>query len=802
VGMHAAGSAVWAPLVLSLDSKEAKERSLSVRDEPAGEDRSRSMPFSRCGVASAKCDQRGSRASFQSSAGVEAKHARCRSRSAPPERMASVQSPDIRPLEHLAAALTSEHAALVPIMASLPPPQPTGALDELVTPQDLPHRASRGASAAQQGGGRRDRGGRRKPRKTPSPEQLQGALLAAPALSVWVSATAPVQELSRVLEDAFSADAPPAPLGADCDAPASSAEGADETEHSAELDGTPLECGSDKHDSNELSSAFMADAMNDGVLEALVTLLTSTTAAALARAAAAAAFKRLALQPSIASRLIDVGAVDALCDVCSTPLPRDQVGGLLSLMEQAVRAVGNLAAHEGMPATLHSYGCAKSLVRRLDTDDSSVLEAALCALSNLAELPATRVEIASTGLGLLLSATLTSAPRISAQAGWLVCLVASDCDAAAYLISHPKGLDALFEHARRPQMAAKEEAAWALATLSAYAQHAKTLGASSAALQLLLELLANPCTAISLQAAWALANLALQPVARTRLSLLESLPTLLDAAQRHDDPLLRRQSLRCLGSLLTELEMRNKLLQMHQAGQPTLAVLLDIACGPSSELVDAAIRALAHTCQHPYSAAAAIASMEGGLALLQRLLCSSAASTHCEAASCIANIAYSASKDSNLLEHTSMVPFIAPLVSLLESESKRTQAQAALALCNISAIADCRMHIIEAGALTALRHVAGSKHVDAQEASRRALDAVTQSLTPNSRRVFLKQPHASIRGSGKANNQRSPLAVDTSSVRRRGSWASPLSATRQSAAQQSTSATHEPTAGDGNPDPA
>jgi len=700
--------------------------------------------------------------------------ARCRARSAPPARLCALTESLIevphavrftevataeQSLETLAVTLTSNNinGVHLPIMAS---ELPLAQSDQPVTPQGLHLRTKTLKSP------RRDRGtGRRKPRKTPSPEELQGALLSAPALSVWVSPQAPVHDLARILEDSM----------AEQQASSSSEDLAGGlTEDGEHASSGGAEAGEAPGVSRSSSSVSLGqlDRINDDLIDALVTLLRSQAAAVMARVAAAASLKRLAAHSLASSgylqKIQDSGALEALCEICAMDVHREQVGGRVALVEQAVRAVGNLAVHDGMPAVLERLGCVRWIVRRMDSHDGGILEAVLCTLSNLAELPATRTLIAAEGLDTLLPLCSSETDRIAAQAGWLVCLLASD-ETAPSLLAHELGLAALFSHARRKQAAAREEATWALATLSANSTHAQELANGEEGLKLLLELLCADCSAISLQASWALANLALQACARTRLVMLDSMTHLLNAVRRTDEPLLARQSLRCVGSLLMESSARAKLLEEGYA----VRVLVEIARGKPSDQVDAAVRALAHACQHPTSAAVVLAEHEDALPLLRTLLSSSASSTHCEAASCIANIAFSTSKSPSLLDPSALIPFVNPLVALLESDSKRTQAQAALALCNISTTADCRMHIIQAGALDVLRNVAASGHGDVQEASRRAIDAVTKALTPNSRRVYLQQTPANARGAGKANNRRSPLSADAKYTRR-ASWSSPL----------------------------
>ena len=73
------------------------------------------------------------------------------------------------------------------------------------------------------------------------------------------------------------------------------------------------------------------------------------------------------------------------------------------------------------------------------------------------------------------------------------------------------------------------------------------------------------------------------------------------------------------------------------------------------------------------------------------------------------------------------------------------------------------MRIIEAGALQALLRAANAS-ADARSAPRRALDAVTQALTPNSRRLFAPPPRAAASHGkplglgGRPPRGRSPLA--------------------------------------------
>lgn len=470
--------------------------------------------------------------------------------------------------------------------------------------------------------------------------------------------------------------------------------------------------------------------------------------------------------------MVEGGALAALCETCEHEGAKLR-GGVAVLVEQVVRTFGNIAVHDGMASALLAHGCLDLIIRKLEGANAPLLECALSTLSNFAELPEAALLIAQRGLQQVLLACSSGVTRVSMHAGWLACQLASDSDAAALLLEDPEGLKALLAHACRRKPAAREEAAWALATLSASPSQARMLAACADGLNVLLELLGSEVLAISLQAAWALANLALQPCARVRLGMLEgSVHALLDAAQRKGEPLLARQSLRCLGSLLSEADARCSLCRQTSA----LEVLLDLSEEENAEVSNAAVRALAHACQRPFSSAARLASTSGALGTLLFLLASKNASTQSEAASCVANIAYTAShqeagqlsqptspplflEQQKITASEALAPFIEPLVGLLDSSSKRTQAQAAVALCNISSIADCKMPIIQAGALRSLLGVAGSSHLGAQEASQRALNAVTTALTPNSRRVYLRRQGSSGR-LGKAANRISPLAKD------------------------------------------
>mmetsp|Transcript_37595 Transcript_37595/g.87901 ORF Transcript_37595/g.87901 Transcript_37595/m.87901 type:complete len:634 (-) Transcript_37595:84-1985(-) len=599
---------------------------------------------------------------------------------------------------------------------------------------------------------------RRRMRKTPSPEKLQGALLAASALSAWTSPQAPTHDIAKVLEEMVNLDQPP-------DISRSRLEddfvGGENESDNAEIctrsDSSLKDFASCNADLTPATAAALENPTVD-VIKALVCLVLNTEAPAIARNAAAAALKHLATSPSATRQLVEEGAPEVFAAVIASGHPGSPMPAApVARIEQCIRAVGNLAAQEGMAPYVQQLGVVQHFVLRLSIGSGSMQEAALCALSNLAELPATRRLLAEHGTVPLLRAATYAPQRASTQAGWLVCLLASDANTAPYILSAPSGLRTIFAHARKPQAAANEEAAWALATLSAHQQHARTLASVGESIVLLFELLGSSTIAVSLQASWALANLALQPNARARMMTSASLTSLVEAIKREGEPLFTRQSLRCLGSLLAESRFRKLL----PGNSTVLQTLLDVAGGGLSDVCDAAVRALAHACRHPNSVALQLISLPDTLPVLVKLLSDdSLESTHCEAATCVANIAYQCSDPALLLED-SLVSVIPPLVARLESKTKRTQSQAAIALCNISAIEDHRFAIIQAGALTALARLLGSPQKDAQEASHKALDALTRMLSPNSRRVFLRpnSGRRNLRGSGKAADRHSPLTV-------------------------------------------
>ena len=532
-----------------------------------------------------------------------------------------------------------------------------------------------------------------------------------------------------------------------------------------------------------------------GLLKGVIALLDAPQAVALLRTASAVATKRMVGDAACAEAFVNEGGLAALRRACGSAAPP-------ATQEQSARTLGNLACHEGLAGRLVDAGCVSPLVERLSSDRQPLVEAALCAISNVSDNPEARVELVTRGLPTLLTLCAHDASAIHLQASWLLCLLAASAESSKTLLADAAALPAIFAHARRPSDSAQEEAAWALATLSADTQTSRQVGLADGACTLLLELLASPAASVSLQAAWALANLALQ--AEVMPKILEQpsvVPTLLAVAGRcHDDPStsgLLKQVLRCLGTLAVAPEARRVLIQ--EGGVAQLATLLE---KPHPEVLETALRVLNHACLYPQSAAAVV--LEQLPSLSGWLAADAPAALQREAAATVANISYVASlrapgglgriesgdlpkiesgvalselaealpdDDGDLppeLPTAVLEGFIVPLVTLLDSTCRRTQVTAATALCNVSAIGDCKVRVVEAGALAKLDKVAGSSCADAQSASRRALDAVTLALTPTSRRVFQpKGRNASPKyfavGAGKADNRSSPLSAGASS---------------------------------------
>ena len=120
-------------------------------------------------------------------------------------------------------------------------------------------------------------------------------------------------------------------------------------------------------------------------------------------------------------------------------------------------------------------------MERLSSDRQPLVEAALCAISNVSDNPEARVELVTRGLPTLLTLCAHDASAIHLQASWLLCLLAASAESSKTLLADAAALPAMFAHARRPSDSAQEEAAWALATLSADTQTSRQVGLADGA---------------------------------------------------------------------------------------------------------------------------------------------------------------------------------------------------------------------------------------------------------------------------------------------------------------------------------